>query len=247
MDSKNFIIKNISAFLLTFAALMMFAVVSSNAQDDRVVIDSAKIPASGNSLKDFVPAGWKIEKTIKGDLNGDKRSDTVLELIEDKAAATKDDMKVDRSRALVILLAGRGAAKFKLAAVNGKLLQCTACGGAFYGFMDAPAGVAIRKGVLVIEQEHGSRDLTSTTYRFKYDAQRNKFVLIGFDYADTDRAAGGTWTESTNYLTGKRVTTVDKGKKSTTKTTTIAKKRISIDEVDGEKMDAEATHRLGLD
>ncbi|MEP6944782.1 MAG: hypothetical protein ABJA02_02610 [Acidobacteriota bacterium] len=239
-------LKNFSATALACVTIALFAVAPTFAQDESTAIDSSKIPASANSLDAFVPAGWKIEEKIEGDLNDDKKSDTILKLIEDKPDTAKDGMKTDRSRALVIVFAG-GDAKYRLAAVNGTLLQCTSCGGAFYGFVDAPANVSIAKGVIVIEQDHGSRDVTDTTYRFRFDQQPNMFILIGFDYSTRDRAAGGVWTESTNYLTGKRITTVDKGKKATTRTTTIAKDRIALEAVDGDKMDAEATHRLGLD
>jgi len=32
--------------------------------------------------------------------------------------------------------------------------------------VEAPANVTIEKGVLIVEQEHGSREVTDTTYRF---------------------------------------------------------------------------------
>ena len=226
----------------------IFAVIAAAptfAQDDKPSIDRSTLPTSADSPNAFVPKGWKIEEKISGDLTGDGKADLALKLIEDKPASTEDKIS-ERNRALIVLFAG-GEAKYRLAAVNDRLLQCTACGGAFYGVVDAPANVSIAKGVLVVDQEHGSRDVTNTTYRFRYDGQPDMLILIGFDYATRDRAAGGVWTESTNYLTGKRITTIDKGKKSTTKTTTVAKDRMSLEEVDGEKMDEQATHRLGLD
>ena len=121
------------------------------------------------------------------------------------------------------------------------------CGGAFYGVVDAPSNVTISKGVLVIQQDHGSRWTTDLTYRFRYDEQPSMFILIGFDYVSNDRAAGGTSTESTNYLTGKRITTVSKNSKSTTKTAVINKMRYSLEEVDTENFEEDATKRLGLD
>lgn len=74
------------------------------------------------------------------------------------------------------------------------------------------------------------------------------FILIGFDYASRDRAVGDGSTESMNYyLTGKRITTTGKGKKTTSNTTLVQKMRYSIEEVDADKFDEEATKRLGLD
>ncbi len=225
---------------------MTVSTVTAFGQDERAAIDSSKIPASGNAPADFVPAGWKIEEQISGDVNADGKSDTLLKLIEDKPATNKEDQMVDRGRALVILFAGDDA-KLRLGAVADKLLQCTGCGGAFYGAVDAPANVKIEKGVIIVDQDHGSRWVTETTYRFRFDEQPNKFILIGFDYASRDRAEGSVSTESTNYLTGKRITTVGKGKRNTTKTTQVTKMRYSIDEVDSDKLESEATHRLGLD
>lgn len=229
---------------LLCTVLAAFSAVSTFAQDERASIDRSKLPESANSVNAFVPAGWKIEEKITGDVNDDKVADVLLKLIEDQPA--KADEMNDRSRALVILFAG-GEAKYRLAAVSDTLLQCTSCGGAFYGVVDAPANVSIQKGVIIVSQDHGSREVTETTFRFRYDEQPGMFILIGFDYASRDRAAGGVWTESTNYLTGKRVTTIDKGKKSSTKTTVVAKDRMSIEEVDYEKLEGDATHRLGLD
>ena len=50
--------------------------------------------------------------------------------------------------------------------------------------------------------------------------------------------------ESINYLTGKRIATSSKGKKTTT---TVAKKRLSIEEVDSSEMEEAAAKRLGVD
>lgn len=233
------------AFLITFPT-SSFAQADTAGQDEAATIDPSLVAESGNKVGDFVPKGWKIEEDVKGDLNGDGIADHCIKLVEDKPATNKDDTMNDRSRALVVVF-GRQDGGLVKAAVAGKLLQCTGCGGAFYGVSDAPANVKIEKEVIVVEQDSGSRWVTDTTYRFRYDEQPGMFILIGYDYSSRDRAAGGSSSESTNYLTGKRITTVEKGKKSTTKTTTVAKDRMSIEEVDSEKMDAEATHRLGLD
>lgn len=109
---------------------------------------------------------------------------------------------------------------------------------------NAPANVSIEKGVLIVQQDHGSRWVTDTTYRFRYDEQPGKFILIGFDYSSRDRNTDASASESTNYITGKRITSTGEGKD---KTTVVEKMRYSIEEVDAEKFDEEATKRLGLD
>lgn len=236
--------KALAKCALLCTTLTVLAAANLYAQDEKATIDRSQVPAKGVMPEAFVPGGWKIEEQVRGDLNGDGESDIALKLIQDKQAANKDEMN-SRDRALLIIFS-EGEDNFRLAAINDTLLQCTSCGGAFYGFVDAPANVSIKKGILIVQQDHGSRDVTDTTYRFRYDEQPSMFILIGFDYATRDRATGSVWTESTNFLTGKRVTYIGKGKKSSRKTTTVAKKRMSLEEVDGEKMDEEATLRLGL-
>lgn len=228
--------------LIFCAALVVTLPLVCLAQDDRTVIDKTKIPAEGADVKNFAPSGWKIEEQLAGDLNGDGSSDYVVKLVEDKPEKTSDDVATERARALVVLLQ-RGD-KLSRAAVADKLLQCTRCGGAFYGVVESPAEVKIENGVIVVGQDHGSRELTNMTFRFRYDAATKQFILIGFDYAVADRATANTVSESTNYLTGARITTRGKGNRDTKTRSTIPVKKISLDGVDYEKFEEAADKRL---
>lgn len=227
--------------LFVILSLTFVQALSASAQEK---FDVSRVPDFANKAEDFAPQGWSVEAEIPGDLNDDGQTDVAVKLAQASASPDKES-GIEGDRVLVIALSEGG--RWKRVAIAGKLLQCTECGGAFYGVMDAPANVAIEKGVLIVSQERGSRWVTETTYRFRYDEQPGMFILIGFDYASRDRAAGGAWTESTNYLTGKRITTIAKGKRTTKKTTKVAKMRHSIEEVDYEQFDADATKRLGLD
>jgi hypothetical protein len=170
-----------------------------------------------------------------GDLNNDSIPDYALKLIEDKPARTSDDTDNNRYRALVIVF-GSKEGKLTRAAVADKLLQCTGCGGAFYGVVAASADVKIEKGVLVVFQDHGSRNVVETTYRFRYDPQARKFFLIGLDMNDRDRASGETTVESTNYLTGVKITTQGKPKaKDRTSRKNVPKEKIDLERVDSEQ------------
>ena len=222
------------AFLLSFT-------LSAIAQDGK--IDVPSIPASGDRPAAFAPVGWKVEDTVKGDLNGDGKPDYAIKLVEDKPV--KQDEPSDSERALVVAFSD--GANLKRIAVATKLLQCTSCGGAFYGVMPAPADVSIEKGVLVIENEHGSRDVSRSTFRFRYDPGSGSFVLIGYDYTDNDRLTGSVTTESTNYLTGSRVTTLSKGKRTTTKRSKVSGSKIRLEDASGEDLEGAAVHRLGMD
>lgn len=247
MTVQDRVLKALLLGAFACAVITMFAAVPSFAQEEEAAwpeIDASAIPNSGKSVKDFVPKGWRIEEDVKGDLNQDGILDHALKLIEIDPEPKTDEM-VDLGRALVIVFGGKG--DLKKAAVAGKILQCTACGGAFYGVMPAPANVSIAKGVLTVMNDHGSRWVTEVTYKFRYDAQPAMFILIGFDYVSRDRAEGSITSESTNYLTGKRITTTEKGKRTTTKNSTVAKDRHAIESVDTEEWESQATTRLGLD
>src|SRR3954469_2188464 len=149
----------------------------SLAQDEeQVVVDVTKIPASAADPKAFAPPGWEVEESAAGDLNGDGTPDLAVKLIQVKPANASEDEVVDRARALVVALREKDGT-LRRAAVAPRLLQCTACGGAFYGVMPAPADVKIEKGVIVVTQDHGSRDVSTLVLRFRFDAASGKFLL----------------------------------------------------------------------
>jgi hypothetical protein len=235
-------------FRLSVIALSVIGLVFpalSFPQEDRASIDKSRIPIEANSINDFVPPGWKLEEQVPGDLNGDSLPDYALKLVEDKPAKNDDDTASERQRALVIVLKNKEG-KLSRAAVADKLLQCTRCGGAFYGVMESPANVKIEKGVLTVEQDHGSREVTDLAYRFRYEPGSNRFALIGFDIRSNDRLTAGVVTESTNYLTGLRVTFRGKGKSDKTSRKIVTTKKIYIEQVDNEAFEEAAAKRLGM-
>lgn len=229
----------IGVFALVSSATLCFA------QDEAGVIDKTRVPAEATNTKEFAPSGWKIEEQVAGDLNGDSRPDIALKLVEDKPDKNSEGDVTERGRALVLLLATPDG-KLKRAGVAEALLQCTRCGGAFYGVVEAPAEVKIEKGVVVVEQEHGSRDVTNLTYRFRFDAATQRFVLIGFDLATADRLTATVVTESTNYLTGVRRVLRGKGAKDVTRRTTIPKKKVFLEDVNSGEFEEAAYKRLNL-
>lgn len=231
-------------FVVVLCALIL---ISSTAfsQEEAGVLDPTRVPAEGNSTKQFVPSGWKIEEQVTGDLNGDSLPDFVIKLVEDKVEKTSEGDPTERGRALVIALA-TAEGKLKRAGVAEALLQCTRCGGAFYGVVEAPADVKIEKGTLVVNQEHGSRELSNITFRFRYDAGAQRFILIGFDYSTVDRLTTNTVSESINYLTGARVVVRGKGARDTTSRTTVPKKKVFLEDVKSEEFEEAAMKRLGV-
>jgi hypothetical protein len=231
--------------LLILLLLLLFAYSSAFSQDEASKIERSRVPAQANSPEKLVPAGWKIEEQVKGDLNGDALPDYALKLVEAKAEKDSEGDPTERGRALVIALATKDGPLTR-AAVADSLLQCTRCGGAFYGVVETPVKVTIEKGVVVVQQDHGSREVTNTTYRFRYEAATGKFVLIGFDLANADRATAQVTSESINYLTGAREETRSKGEKDVKTRSVIPRRRIYLDDISAEEMEMAAYKRLKL-
>ena len=228
-----------------FVTLLLMVValsVAASAQDQ--IIDLSEMAISADRTPLFAPPGWKVEKTAKGDLNGDAKIDQAITLIEDKAFDPNDAPKPDRNRVLVVVFSD--GKKLDRIAVADKLLQCTSCGGSFYGVMDAPVNVTIVRGVLVVSQQHGSNSVSESTFRFRYEASSKRFILIGYDFNDRDRNDGSIASESTNYVTGIRVTRTGKGKRIATKRTTIKPTPIYLDTIEGDAVEYAALERLGM-
>lgn len=226
---------------LMLTILILFAAaIGSNAQE-RPRIDFAKLPKESASAEAFVPARWKIEKRVEGDLNNDSRPDIILLLIQDKPAETGEGVPNERFRAMVILLrAGNG--KLQRAAGAAGLLYCTTCAGMLSAPEGENTGVMIEKGVIVVNQMSGSREMLTSTHRFRYDAPSKRFLLIGKDLVETDRATGAGVTRSFNYLTGVKITKktrydqkLDREISVANSRQKIARSRIFIEDVDYEK------------
>ena len=232
-----------SMFQKTIMGLGMFLFVFPALSGAQSAIDPTRIPQKTNRLNDFAPPGWTIEAQVSGDLNRDAIPDVALQLIEDKPATAEDTP--ERQRALVVAL-GDQSGGFTRAAVATALLQCATCGGAFYGGMEAPVEVTIKKGVLIVTQDHGSREVATLTYRFRYDPAAQKFALIGGDFESRDRLTGDAASESTNYLTGVRLVTRERKGKVTTTTTNVPKDQIDLEQFDSDQYEEDAVMRLGL-
>jgi hypothetical protein len=200
---------------------------ASDIQGQTKRIDAAKLPVESASASDFVSKGWVIEEEINGDLNGDSIPDVAVKLVEEKHPDFDEANPPERRRALLILFKLPDG-RLRRAAVANKVLQCTRCGGAFYGMIESPANIEIAKGALIIRQDHGSREITSETYRFKFDPQIKRFALIGMDISVYDRVSGTSSDDSVNFLTGVKITTVKRYDKKRDADVTVSEKRERI-------------------
>ena len=192
--------------------------------ETKSAFDDSALPRTAGSAAKFVPSGWTIEETITGDLNGDLAADTALVLIEKPTA----DENESRERVLMILFKNAKGG-FDRAATAKSLLQCTQCGG-MLGGNNSSSDIKIIKGVLTVNTLSGSRESSETTFRFRYDSKAAKFVLIGYDSIERDRATGVSTVQSTNFITGAQVTEefqysqkLDKDVKKSTKRVKVSK------------------------
>lgn len=173
------------SLLLVFLVLLGW---TTQAGADRF---SAKaLPREGKSLSDFVPEGWTVEGQASGDLNGDGIPDIAAILVP-----SEGEDEFDRA---VVILVGRDG-KFIPVGTSGKLLECKGCGGSH-----EMVGISIEKGVLRIVQWMGSRDYAKTIWRFRYDSQTRRLIMIGKDNESGNETKGRI--ESFNFLTGRKIT-----------------------------------------
>ncbi|MFN0086895.1 MAG: hypothetical protein ACKVX9_16005 [Blastocatellia bacterium] len=199
-------------FLLGFAILVSGSIgpwMALARQPAGRQIEAARLPMEAVTAEAFVPAGWMIEGRIEGDLNKDAAPDLALKLVEVLPPDADRENPPERLRALLLLLKTE-AGNLRRVALAGKVLLCTRCGGAFYGVAESPANVAIENGVIVVRQEYGSRELTQETLRFRYEPASGRFVFIGMDRSVTDRLTAVTTIESSNFLTGVKLTTTER-------------------------------------
>lgn len=183
------------------------------------VVPSAQIPATSATAAGFAPAGWQVEKRVRGNLDGDGRTDLAIVLVQSASGGGAYGAP-DGSRALV-LARGRVSGGFRRSGIAPRLLGCGQCGGAFWGAARMPVKVTISKRAVLVRQTFGSRELTDTTHRIRWDAAPARFRLIGLDTVVTDRLTGRSVSVTTNHLTRRQTTITRKGTKivSTTRRT----------------------------
>ncbi|MGG6269287.1 hypothetical protein ACQ4M3_26030 [Leptolyngbya sp. AN03gr2] len=176
---------------LAVAIFSISPVIPAIAQTPRST-NSTEFPAQGASMQSLVPKGWKVESTAQGDLNGDLRPDAVLRLIRTSGE--------DRVRVLLVLQQ-QSNGQWRRVGFAPRLLLCSTCGG-MLGSID----IKIENGVILVDQLRGSREAVNTLHRFWIDKASNRLVLIGFDMNVRDRATGDETRESSNFLTGQKIT-----------------------------------------
>ena len=189
LDKAMHEMKRIIGLSLLATMLILVGLVSQVVAEGFPVKDLAH---EGKSLSDFVPKGWTVEYKAEGDLNGDGVSDIAAILVQNDPEDMGD-------RALIVLVRSDGG-KFTPAGINDKMLECKGCLGE-----GGSVNISIKKGVLIVFEWIGSQLYSKTTWRFRYESPRQRFILIGKDVESGYGEKGKV--ESFNYLTGQKVTT----------------------------------------
>ncbi|MBA3715572.1 MAG: hypothetical protein H0W76_24475 [Pyrinomonadaceae bacterium] len=223
----------------TFAAILLLFTMPPlllGAQDDSAppppTIQLQQLPNEAAAPTDFVPRGWVLEEPaaageLTGDLNGDARPDAVLRLVQDIPLKGADETINTRHRALLILLRAPDG-KLRPAAVTTRLLLCSTCAGVLGDPQGGNITIEVAKGVITVRQLSGSRFAYERTLRFRFDSRGSRFALIGEDFDNIDRATGERTLESTNHLTGVKLTETFRHHKRRAREQRVAVKRERI-------------------
>ena len=185
-----------------------------------------ELVSQGGDATAFVPAGWLLERQIKGDLNADGIDDLVLVLRDnDPANLTKPVLGMDtpldtNPRMLVVALAD-ATVGYRLALVNSIIIPRV-----IYSNESDPlsetGGVSIDRGSLVVAiyyfYSSGGSDTGNMSFRYRYESE--DFRLIGYDRTNVNRMSGKIETVSANFLNRKVIIKTGSISEDTDKTVT---------------------------
>lgn len=207
--------------------LLLCACVAAAAADDPDLPPATypKLAAQAATFERFVPAGWRLEQAVTGDLNGDGRPDAVLVLRDNdpkKSIATgRESMpRFDTNpRSLAVVFAGDDGG-YALALENHTLIART--DDPFQQDPLDPDGIqageiAIKNGTLRVTLGYFGGNMGRITYTFRF--QNGRFEMIGYDRVDVTRNSGVMSDLSINYSTQQMVRKIGHISDDTNKTT----------------------------
>lgn len=169
--------------------------------------DSILLKNEGPSLENIIPNGWRILDSTKGDLNKDGITDLVFAIQNTDTSNIKSNdglgrHTLDLNPRLLGIYFGEKDGNYKKELVSKE----------FIILKDSPTleepfdGFKIDKnGILEIYfnifYSAGSWSMSNNQYKFRF--QNKKFVLIGYESFEINRASGETTKYSVNFLTEK--------------------------------------------
>ena len=175
------------------------------------LVFSAAIASGATAAAPTAPAGWKHVSTVSGDLTGDGKPDLVqvIQRTDPKLVIGNGGLgsdKLDTNPRRLLILARAGATYRQLAAIDGFIPPAADAETPCLADPLDEGGITIVRGVLTVDLRHwlscGSYEVTSTTFKFRYDAGR--FQLIGFDRMEFSRSSGEGEKVSVNFLTSRK-------------------------------------------
>lgn len=188
--------------------VIALACVAARAQTDATEFKVPEVAASAAAPEGFVPAGWRLMQTARGDLNGDGLADAVVVAESERVTDAPGD-SWELPRLLVIAFAEAGG-RLRLSAVSEKVVLCKGCGGVFG---DPFESVEVKGGVLVVDHYSGSRDRWSLTDRFRF--QSGTWAHVGATQTNTDTLdLSYTEQRDANLSTGLVIESGRKGRRS---------------------------------
>jgi len=179
------------------------------------------IKSAGQSITDFVPAGWTILDSAYGDLSKDGIKDAAIVLQSKDSFSllnSLEDTVMTQPRILLVLFKEPADNSFVLIEQSNSFIlkhDNSAMG-------DPYQALAINNGKLEVKfhlfNNMGSWYVTNAVYKFRVQ-QQGQFVLIGADKSSFHRATHDFEHYSYNFLTKKRALTKGNDEKGTKKTT----------------------------
>jgi hypothetical protein len=197
---------NCAWLLVAFGTVGQAAAGSMPAKESGLpAITYPTLPASGAQLSSFTPAGWRIETSARGDLNGDGRPDLAFTLRTSRPvfAVTRIGMGAGRKfdstpRILAVIFASSEGLGYRLALQNRTLIPRPADPTQAEWMFEA-GSLAIERGALKVMLAHLGSSAGGTSFTFRW--REGAFRLIGYDFSDVHRYTHCTNTVSINYLT----------------------------------------------
>ncbi|WP_165822149.1 hypothetical protein [Hymenobacter edaphi] len=179
------------------------------------IISISQLPANARQTAAFVPAGWRIDSRIGGDLNGDQQPDSVLVLVEKSGDVSQDGGEdSNRHRALLIILAEPNGALQRVGVGVGAL-YCTKCLARDSSQVGTP-GVSLERGDVLVKHIFGTNQRLTQTQHYRYESATGRVRLVMEDYSCLNRAEARFVSATTYFLTGQQIVRRGRGRWFTT-------------------------------
>lgn len=191
---------------IIFLILALLVVQQSFGQNNDIKIKSICAKAT-----DFVPAGWKLVKEAKGDLNKDGLADVAL-VIENKDPrnfiSNTDKLGGDTlnlNPRLVLVAFKKANGTYQLVAKNAAFIptQHSETSPCLTDPFGENGSIEIAKGLLSIHFQNfyscGAWEIYNFDYIFRY--QNRKFELIGYNKSSMHRSSGEQTSTTMNFST----------------------------------------------